>query len=242
MKITYKITPKDIQGQGHLYFNFPMFQTIQNIGVFTDHDDYVFPEAPVINQISLMDKFGRLDNVTVASYNSPQNQLTFNSNSRLEDLRPYGNNNQFTTSVVINKKNVVDFNGQPKEFWDKVVSITNNDSITEYNYYIDATANNNVIQNVDYGFNATDYVVDGITRQSYFTFITQGNNFTNSSVLPIIKDEYLIGVTDVLETKSDLFIDRGNISAYEAMLKLGDVNNIEQLSNYGNGFFNIIQD
>lgn len=237
----YKINFNNLKDNTHLFFNVFLEQTIQNIGTFTDHDDYVFPTTPLTNAITLRQKFGRVDNSTLYSYVTFPTYLTFQSDSRIEALRPYGYD-EFTTSLVLNEKNIVHAGGYPSVMGDKMENITTSNGETTYNYFIDGLIIGIGMYDTTFGFVAEEKFVNGSFINASFTFKTQGNNFTNSSLLPIIKLDHLIGITDVLETKSDLFINRGKTSAYESMLKLGDINNLEQLSMYGNGFFNIINE
>jgi hypothetical protein len=56
----------------------------------------------------------------------------------------------------------------------------------------------------------------------------------------LTKNEVLLNVIDEAEVQSDVFIDRGKISAYERVQRLNEVNNIGEIVNYGYGFFNIV--
>ena len=55
----------------------------------------------------------------------------------------------------------------------------------------------------------------------------------------LTKEEYLFGIISKPEVKSDLFIDRGITTIFEKHLKLSEITNINELSRYGRGYFNV---
>ena len=186
---------------------------------------------------SLKEKFFGNDDSTLDMYVSPSYTITYITESRLEDLRPYGYDNEFTEGLLIDQRNFTNYTNQTKIGGDMIIDIDTNNGNNVYSYVLDADVNQSgQYMGLGDGFFMKDYI--DVTT---ITYKTQGNNLTNSSLLPIFKEEYFLGLTDVLETKSDIFINRGNISSFESMFKLADINNINQLSLYGNGYFNIIE-
>ena len=89
------------------------------------------------------------------------------------------------------------------------------------------------INNVEY----YDYI-DGTT-----IFFEQSSGFTenNLSQRPITKDEVLLKVVDQAQVQSDIFIERGKNSAYERIQRMGEVDNLGDMINYGYGFFNVVK-
>jgi hypothetical protein len=87
------------------------------------------------------------------------------------------------------------------------------------------------IQNIDY----YDYD-DGTT-----IFFAESSGFTvdNITAEPIVKEEVLLRVIDQPQIQSDVYIQRGKNSAYERIQRLGEVDNLGSLINYGYGFFNV---
>lgn len=83
--------------------------------------------------------------------------------------------------------------------------------------------------------NYYDYI-DGIT-----IFYEQSSGFTNNNLtaVPITKEEVLIKVVDQPQIQTDVFVERGKNSAYERVLRFGEVDNLGDLLNYGYGFFNV---
>ena len=87
------------------------------------------------------------------------------------------------------------------------------------------------IQEIDY----YDFS-DGTT-----SFYLQSSGFTdqNLTAVPITKNETLIKAVDQPQIQTDVFVERGKNSAYERIQRLGEVDNLGSLVNYGYGFFNV---
>jgi hypothetical protein len=54
------------------------------------------------------------------------------------------------------------------------------------------------------------------------------------------KNEALMNIVSDPQVQSDVYIERGNNSALERIQRLGEVDNIGDLENYGYGFFNFV--
>jgi hypothetical protein len=67
----------------------------------------------------------------------------------------------------------------------------------------------------------------------------QGVNQTNSSLSALTIQEYLLHITQVPKVQSDLFIDRGETGVLQSHLQMSEITTLEQLVNYGNGYYNI---
>jgi hypothetical protein len=89
------------------------------------------------------------------------------------------------------------------------------------------------IQNVDY----YDYS-DGTT-----IFFMESSGFTEDNLVstPITKQEVLMGVIDQPQIQTNVYVERGKNSAYERIQRLGEVDNVGDLVNYGYGFFNVVR-
>ena len=57
----------------------------------------------------------------------------------------------------------------------------------------------------------------------------------------LTKNEVLLNVIDEAEIQSDVFIDRGKVSAYERVQRLNEIDNIGELMTYGYKFYNIVK-
>ena len=57
---------------------------------------------------------------------------------------------------------------------------------------------------------------------------------------PTYRDEYLLGISSAPVVNEEVNVDRGTAAAMERHLKLGEIKTMEDMENYGNGFFNIV--
>ena len=89
-----------------------------------------------------------------------------------------------------------------------------------------------------YTINSVDYYdyVDGTT-----IFFEQSSGFTENNLTqrPITKEEVLIKVIDQPQIQTNVFVERGKNSAYERIQRMGEVDNLGDMINYGYGFFNV---
>jgi hypothetical protein len=88
------------------------------------------------------------------------------------------------------------------------------------------------INNIDY----YDYS-DGTT-----IFVAETTPLTTNDLIcsAVTKNEVLLNVIEDTEIQSNVFIERGKLSALERIERLGEVDNIGDLEKYGYKFFNII--
>jgi hypothetical protein len=78
-----------------------------------------------------------------------------------------------------------------------------------------------------------------VTSDTSFEFNSEGWNKLNSSLSAITKEEYLMGIINPPEVQSDVFIDRGSTTVMEKHLRLSEIESVEHLVDYGNGFYKI---
>lgn len=91
-------------------------------------------------------------------------------------------------------------------------------------------------ENINYKNDSNDY--NSVVGKAKFSFTSEGvNNFTD---FPLIRMEYAIGASSLQNIESDIYINRGTARSFDYHLKLMEVNSLESLEQYGNGFFNII--
>lgn len=69
----------------------------------------------------------------------------------------------------------------------------------------------------------------------------QSLNNTNSSLSALTIQEYLLHITDTPKVDSDVFIDRGSTNVMQNHLQMGEITSLEQLINYGNGYYNFLR-
>jgi hypothetical protein len=91
----------------------------------------------------------------------------------------------------------------------------------------------------------TAYTVQEVNYYDYndgtTIFFEQSSGFTenNLSQKPITKEEVLLRVIDQPQIQTNVFVERGKNSAYERIQRLGEVDNLGDMINYGYGFFNV---
>ena len=137
--------------------------------------------------------------------------ITGNTESRITELQCYGKNPYVLNKIIKDKNN---------QFFGIISAMT-----PTYTGY--------TIQDTQY----LDFV-DGST-----TYIAYSSGLIPEWLVaePIVKDESLMNIIYQPEVQSDVFIERGKNSALERIERLGEVDNIGDLENYGYGFFNFIK-
>jgi hypothetical protein len=94
----------------------------------------------------------------------------------------------------------------------------------------------------------TDYTAYTINNVDYYDypdgttlFIENSSGITANdiSVSAITKQEVLLDMVSSPEIQSEVFIDRGKNSAFEGLERLGEVDNLGDLTRYGYGFYKI---
>ena len=63
--------------------------------------------------------------------------------------------------------------------------------------------------------------------------------FTSGCIEALTKEEVLMNVVERPETRSNIFIERGKISVFEKIQRLGQTFNLGQLTLHGYGFYKI---
>ena len=100
-----------------------------------------------------------------------------------------------------------------------------------------------VIFNINSVF--TGYTVNSVDYYDYSDgttiFFEQSSGLTenNLTAQPITKDEVLLKVYDQPQIQTNVFVERGKNSAYERVQRLGEVDNLGDMINYGYGLFNV---
>lgn len=66
------------------------------------------------------------------------------------------------------------------------------------------------------------------------------DTYNGVKVAPVYKEEYKMGLSMMEKVDSDIYIDRGINAAFEKHLKLQEIDSLDSLENFGNGFFKIM--
>lgn len=94
----------------------------------------------------------------------------------------------------------------------------------------------------------TAYTIQGTVYYDYSDgttiFFQQSSGLTSEMLVQsaITKNETFLNVISSPEVYSDIFIERGKNTAYERIQRLGEVDNLGDLINYGYGFFNVSEE
>jgi|LauGreDrversion4_2_1035121.scaffolds.fasta_scaffold79975_3 hypothetical protein len=89
-----------------------------------------------------------------------------------------------------------------------------------------------------YTINGVDYW--DLSGGTTIYFIQSSGLTSNDLILSAItKEEYMIGVVFEQEVRSDIYIERGKISALEPVQRLGEVDGFRDLIKYGYGYFKV---
>lgn len=112
--------------------------------------------------------------------------------------------------------------------------ITNEDAVGLEKYPFLIYSNSKVVKDT-IDFQSTAKIVPITELSTTYTHQAEDYEFN-----PLTRQDALVGITFQPKINADIYIDRGNNSAYERHLKLGEIKTMEDLENFqNNGFFNI---
>jgi hypothetical protein len=111
------------------------------------------------------------------------------------------------------------------------------------------------------GVTYTGYTIDGLSYKDMANGYTQinGNTANYFTTLPVgykvgdsptyateyvmnkvlTRNEHFLGFVEQPRVYSDVFVERGKQGVMEMNLRLGEIDNMGELTIYGNGFFNV---
>lgn len=227
--------------QPYLYFNIHLTQNIDEIGIYND-TSFIQNTGNVINNVDGENKFilrGR-NYGDVSDYYSSENSyyVTGTTDSKINELQCY-RGSLYKESFDITKENGVDYSGNTVTFVDRVIKI--NDS-------------GETIDNIDYVFGGDKQILDNgatidrngifyndnnINEITSFKYNVHSLNQTNTSLNAITKLDYLLGIIETPRVENNIEIDRGIVQCTYRHLVMGEIKNIEDLTSFGNNFFNI---
>jgi hypothetical protein len=219
----------------YFYFKVPLKQNIDDMGVFTD---YSFTPTNLITQnLSQEEKQLRLSGTVNDNWFYNSGKLSGFTDSKLEYLRTYSPINPYIVNFDVETNTYTNFSGTTINGVSRVTNISG-DSIT----YVYDTNNDSLIgtNNQNSGLLYQESLTNLIDGSTKLKFNSEGWNDTNTSLSAIIKEDYLMGIISPPEIDNSIFIDRGNISVFENHFKLSEIESLDHLVRYGNGFYNIM--
>jgi hypothetical protein len=229
---------KESEEESFFTVKIPLHQTINNLGLMTDMEPFF---------LGLPSEF--IDKGVISDYYKQGGTVTYGSDSKLEVVRSYNNDNPYIEGFDVNRETYRNYKNEViVNAVDRVININGN----EVRYVVDANRDSNIgTINQENGFVYNDNPDGGVAvpaelengeTTTKVQYKSEGWNETNSSIGPQVQQEHLLGIINKPEVESDIFIDRTTFSVIDKHLRLSEVNNLEELVNYGNGFYNINRD
>lgn len=169
---------------------------------------------------------------------------------RLDNVKSYNVNLPYNPGFDIDSGQYENYQG---DIIDGVTRVISNNNLNPIIYTEDADVNDSNLGTSNQESGLLFKTFTGFTRAINTPFgldfipVTElyyrgeGINETNSHLSATTKEEYLFGITDTPRVESDLFIDRGKATVRQSHLQLGEISNMLDLTNYGNGYYKIIK-
>ena len=191
----------------------------------TDFDTLVF-EVPFSNPITgvtqdYLNNYEYTEGFT-GSTTGTTNNLKFIAvgKSRIDELKGYGVNG--TYSGITGGTAVID----------GVTLITSGYTIDGLSYTDYSDGNTQIEGRIPAHF--TELPPTGYTYGNSTDYATE---FVYNNMLT--RNEHLIGFVDDTQIFSDIFVERGKLGVMERNLRLGEIDNMGELTKYGSGYFNV---
>lgn len=102
---------------------------------------------------------------------------------------------------------------------------------------------------IDYGTGSEYVMLQNLDNLEYLTKLSEIEYNTSENLdgvfnkspdfvnAPFFMEDYKLGLTYIEKNEETIVIDRGNAAAFERHLRLSEVKTVQDLDNYGNGFF-----
>jgi len=228
-----------------IYLKIPLTQTIDNVGLMTDMP---FIEGSQINLSSGGLPLEFMNDGITSTFYKQGGVVNYASDSKLEVVRTYDDDNRYIPNFDSKKESYINFSGSSINGVDRVININGNEIVYTVNARRDSLIGTpNQITGIQYIDNPEEGVIipselDVNSTNTRVQYYAEGWNETNTSTDPQIQEEYLLGIISQPEVKSDVFIDRTTFSVLDKHLRLSEIESLEHLTKYGNGFYNINRD
>jgi hypothetical protein len=185
---------------------------------------------------------------SLSDFETTSHKISGLTEDRLDEVRNYDENNTFQPNFDIKREQYDNYEGTTINGVDRVTDVTSEG----YEYVIDTSSADVNIgtpqQNSGFFFKTFTGETRNVTlfpninldiNRTEVYYNTEGWNETNVGHSGLTKEEYLFGISSEPQVFSDVFIDRGFLSPRENHIKLSEIKSLEDLVNYGNGFFNV---
>jgi hypothetical protein len=202
-------------------------------------------------------KYLRLDNSVASDWYKDGDVMGAITETRRDELKSYNKTNRFIPNFNLEVESYLNYQGTLINGVTRITEHTQNPTGFTTTYTFDGnnditigtpnqttgllyTDVNRTITNIEKGTNRDDYLKNK-TRMAVLQYKAEGWNETNTSLSALTKEEYLMGILYPPEVFSDVNIDRGSTTVMEKHLKLSEVESIDHLEWFGNGFYNIVK-
>lgn len=232
------------------YVNVFFKQNMDDMGIGTDIEFTADTTTPTIMNPYTPDV--RYVNKTLSDYFTPSLFITGYTRDKLDLVKSYSQIQPYQTGFNMSSEIVDDYQDNQYTAVDRVVTNDNQMPIT----YIIGGDDNEIINvnnpNQNRGIFYKTYsgltrpIVDSVTGNisipvTEMYYKGEGFNNTNTTLSAITKEEYLFGITSTPTVYSDVDVDRGINSAFQSHLQMGEIKNMSDLINYGNGYYKIVK-
>ena len=190
----------------------------------------------------------------ITSYLSNGIDISGYTESRIENSHSYGFTGDSRLIVGRNVDSVAyyNFTGGTLVGLNKVISNNNKNPLiyTEFASSADANfgstkppyqENGILFMSVTANTNNRYAIIDDFDETSITKMFYRGQSFnlTNVGLYASTREEYLLYLTTPPKVESDVFIERGGISVMPMHSQFAEINTLEQLEKFGNGFYKI---
>lgn len=218
------------------YFKVQFTQNIDDMGMFSD---FPFMQAMTLNlPLTMEEKLLRLSGAEAPHWFVKGGEISGTTDSKLEGLRSYNPLNPYIVNFDIEKENYINFEGITINGVSRVTNLSGNSATYTYDAHNDLNIGT---VNQDTGILYVGDLSNTNDSSTQMVFQSEGWNDTNSQLSAIAKEEYLMGIISIPEIENDLFIDRGIVTVMESHLRMSEVESLDHLLRYGNGFYNIVR-
>ena len=215
------------------------------------------PNASVTTVKSTLSPDTRNAGYNLSTYISKGIDISGYTESRIENSHSYGftGDSRLIVGRDVNVEPYYNFTGGTVNGVSKVISNVNknpliyteyaNSSDVHYGKITPPYQDNGILFMSVTAFTYDNYAItddeDEITITKMF-YKGQSFNLTNVGLYAATREEYLLYITTPPKVESDVFIERGGISVMPMHGQLAEINTLEQLEKFGNGFYKITKD
>jgi len=224
---------------------------------------FMIGTQPVTPTVNTDERLLRVTGKELDDYFVYAGKITGATDSKITDVRGYNKLQKYIAGFDIKKETYTNYIGATIDGKTRVTStgtLTNSNyapsltGLTGTTYVFDANDDVNIGTNnqstgilyKDFGSGLTRTSINSLgnsqtTNLTEMEFTGEGWNETNTSLSAITKEEYLFGITQPPEVYSDVFIDRGTTTVFEKHLRFSEIESLEHLERYNNGFYRLVK-